>query len=215
MHLLRNPLPGPDGETVVTNPQRPPRLLVVGLGSLDRGDDAIGPTVAQRFAGLRVPGIRVVEREDPTSLIDLWDGEEGRADLAIVVDAVCSEQPPGTLTIMETGSRRNPLPEDTWARTGRGGTHAFGLAESVELARALHRLPGRVVLVGVEAARFGHGEPLSEPVAAAIGPAIDAVIALLWDTGEVGPGPGGRYVRSPSRSNLSLFSVVRPREVAS
>ena len=195
--------------------QRPLRLLVVGLGNTDRGDDAVGPIVARRFAGLRVPGIRVVEREDPTSLIELWDPEEGRADLAIVVDAVRSCEVPGTLTILETGSQRNPLPADAWARTGRGGLNAFGVAESIELARALHRLPRRVVLVGIEAATFAHGAPLTPAVAAAIAPAIDAVIGVLWDTGEVGSVPGGRDARPPSRSKLSLISVIRPSEIAS
>jgi len=195
--------------------QRPLRLLVVGLGCPDRGDDAVGPIVAKRFAGLRVPGIQVLEREDPTSLIELWDPEEGRADLAIVVDAVRSHEMPGTLTILETGSQRNPLPPDAWARTGRGGISAFGLAELVEFARSLHRLPRRVVLVGIEAATFERGAPLSPAVAAAIAPAIDAVIGVLWDTGEVGSGPGGRQVRPPSRSKLSLISVIRPSEVAS
>jgi len=195
--------------------QRPARLLVVGLGRPDRGDDAVGPIVARRFAGLRVPGIRLLEREDPTSLIELWDPEEGRADLAIVVDAVRSREVPGTLTILETGSQRNPLPADAWARTGRCGTHPFGLAESVELARTLHRLPRRVVLVGIEAATFEQGAPLSAAVAAAIAPAIDALIGVLWDTGEVGSGRGARDARPPSRSKLSLISVIRPSEVAS
>jgi len=69
--------------------------------------------------------------------------------------------------------------------------------------------------VGIEAATFEHGAPLSPAVAAAIAPAIDAVIGVLWDTGEVGSGPGGRQSRPPSRSKLSLISVIRPSEVAS
>jgi hydrogenase maturation protease len=189
--------------------------LVVGLGSPERGDDAVGPVVAQRFAGLRVPGIRVVERADPTTLVELWDGGGGRAELAIVVDAVRSNQPPGSLTVLETGSQCPAIPDDSWATTGRGGARAFGVAASVELARTLHRLPRRVVLIGVEAASFERGAPLSAPVAEAVGPAIDAMIGLLWANGEVGPGPGGRHARPPSRSTLSLLSTVRASEAVS
>ena len=94
--------------------------------------------MARRISTLRLTGVQVVEREDPTSLIHLWDGR----DLAVVVDAVCSNGVPGTLVILETRVGGAPLTDDTWTSTGRGGTHAFGLAEAVELARALHRLPG-------------------------------------------------------------------------
>ena len=73
--------------------------LVIGLGNPDRGDDAVGHTVARRVAALRLPGIQVVEREDPTSLIDLW----GDRDLAVVVDAVSSNRVPGTLVMLESG----------------------------------------------------------------------------------------------------------------
>jgi len=164
----------------------PPRVgagpaLVVGLGNPDRGDDAVGHTVARRVAALRLPGIQVLEREDPTSLVDLWDGR----DLAVVVDAVCSNGVPGTLVIMESGVGGAPLTDDTWTRTGRGGTHAFGLAAAVELARALHRLPRRLVLIGIEAGGLDHGEPLSAPVGAAVEPAVESVIGILSDAGAV------------------------------
>ena len=53
------------------------RSLVIGLGSPDRGDDAIGPTVAAAVAGVvaerQMPGVHVVEQEDPTALVELLD----------------------------------------------------------------------------------------------------------------------------------------------
>ena len=155
------------------------QALVVGLGSPDRGDDAVGPTVARRIATLRLTGTQVVEREDPTSLIALWDGR----DLAIVVDAVYSNGVPGTLMIMESGVGGAPLTDDAWTRTGRGGTHAFGLAAAVELSRALHRLPRRLVLIGIEAAGLEHGEPLSAPVSAAAERAVQAACEILSEAG--------------------------------
>ena len=60
-----------------------------------------------------------------------------------------------------------------------GGTHAFGLAEAVELARALRRLPQRLVLVGVEAVGFDYGAPLSPEVAAAVHGAVDTVAGIV------------------------------------
>ncbi|HEY5553668.1 MAG TPA: hydrogenase maturation protease, partial [Cellulomonas sp.] len=73
--------------------------VVIGLGSPDRGDDAVGPEVARRVADLHLPGVTVVEHEDPTGLIDLWD----TADLAVVVDAVRSGSAPGSLLVVESG----------------------------------------------------------------------------------------------------------------
>jgi hydrogenase maturation protease len=150
--------------------------LVVGLGSPDRGDDAVGPAVALRIADLGVPGLKVLVHEDPTDLVESMTGAGG----VVVVDAVWSPgTAPGELLVLETGDGADPLPEDAWARTGRGGTHAFGLASAVELARALRRLPPRVVLVGVAAAAFDHGTPLSPGVADAVDRAVDAVLCLV------------------------------------
>jgi hydrogenase maturation protease len=167
--------------------------LVVGLGSPDRGDDAVGPAVARAVSAERLPGVSVVEQEDPTALVELWSGR----DLAIVVDAVCSGGEPGSLTVLETGCDGIPLSESTWRDTGRGGTHAFGLGAAVELARALRRLPRRLVVVGVEAAGFELGEPLSPPVEDAVGRAVDVVLSVLGDAmGSAAPSSGPSPLRA-------------------
>lgn len=145
--------------------------LVVGLGSPDRGDDAVGPLVARAVAAAGVPGVEVVEQEDPTALVELCCGR----DLLVVVDAVRSGAEPGSVMVLEVGAGSGPLSEAAWRCTGRGGTHAFGLGPAVELARALGRLPERVVVVGVEAESFEHGEPLSPAVAEAVQAAAETV----------------------------------------
>lgn len=137
--------------------------LVVGLGSPDRGDDAVGRAVARSVAA-QVDGVRVVDHEDPTSLLDLWSGH----DPVLVVDAVRSGAAAGTVHWLETGAGGAPVTSGAWTQTGHGGTHAVGLAEMVELGRALGRLPHRLVIVGVEAAGFDHGAPLTPDVAAAV-----------------------------------------------
>ena len=177
------------------------RPLVVGLGSPDRGDDAVGPVVGRALAAHHLPGVDVVAHEDPTDLVELWSGRE----LVVVVDAVRSGSEPGTLVVVETGAGGERLPESAWGRTGRGGTHAFGLASAVELARALRRLPRRVVLVGVEARSFDHGAPLSAPVAAAVPAALEAVLAMVL---------GGRLVVAASPRPHAEPESQRGREGA-
>jgi len=156
-------------------PGSAPLALVVGLGSPDRGDDGVGPAVAKAMEQLHLPGVRVATHEDPTALVHLW----ADAKLAVVIDAVASDSPPGTMVRLEVGREGVVLPESTWHATGRGGTHAFGLAAAVELSRVLHRLPERVVVIGVEAEGFEHGTPLSDKVSAAVPRVVQEVREIL------------------------------------
>ncbi len=137
--------------------------LVIGLGSPARGDDAVGPAVARAVAA-RLPGVAVVDHEDPTGLLDVWAGHSP----VVLVDAVRSGAPSGTVHHLRTGQALPPVTTGAWRHSGYGSTHAVGLAEMVELGRALGRLPDCLVVVGVEAERFDHGAPLSPHVAAAV-----------------------------------------------
>ncbi|MGZ8744790.1 MAG: hydrogenase maturation protease [Nocardioides sp.] len=162
--------------------------LVIGLGSPDRGDDAVGRAVTRSVAA-RLPGVEAVEHEDPTGLLDLW---EGRSPV-VVVDAVCSGSPAGAVHWLETGPSGPPVSSRAWTHVrGRGSTHAVGLADMVELGRVLGRLPERLVIVGVEAACFDHGAPLTPEVAVAVPAAAERVCAAVAAAGrqEVSDVPG-------------------------
>ncbi|MGZ4616476.1 MAG: hydrogenase maturation protease [Actinomycetes bacterium] len=143
--------------------------LVVGLGNPERGDDGVGAEVVRRVAARALDGVRVFHLQEPVHLLD----ESPDADLVVVVDAVLGPTRPGAVTVHEVDDR----PLESW--TGTGGTHAVGLAAVVELARALDRLPRRLVLVGVEASVFDTGTRLSPPVQAAVDEAADVVVRLV------------------------------------
>ena len=137
------------------------------LGSPFRGDDAVGPAVAERLRGA---GVEVLDcADEPTRLLDLWDG----LDTVVVVDAVRSGAPPGT--IHRVDAAEGPLPRDL----GLASTHAMGIAEALELGRTLGRAPHRVVVVGVEGSSFGMGEQMSPAVAAALDALVAATLAEL------------------------------------
>ena len=146
--------------------------LLIGLGNTDRGDDGLGAAVVRRVVDLAPHRVEAVVVDDPTTLLDTWAG----ADRVVVVDAMTSGRPPGTVLTMDV--TESPLPGLGW---GSGGTHALGLAAATELSRALGRLPHRLVVIAVEAGAAEPGEALSKPVAAAIGPAADAVLRVLED----------------------------------
>ena len=80
----------------------------------------------------------------------------------IVVDAMVSGAPPGTVRRFDALREALPAP-----RAG-ASTHGLGLAEAVGLARALDRLPARLVLVGIEGADFSPGAGLGPAVAAGV-----------------------------------------------
>jgi len=164
------------------NAPRTTSVVVVGLGNPGRGDDGVGPAVAARVGELLGDDgglVRVVGHEDPVELLETWAG----ADLAVVVDAVRTGGEPGTVLVLEAGGDAEPLTEEPWGGPARGGTHAFGLAAAVELARVLDRLPSRVAVVGVEAAGWAAGAALSAPVAAAVPRAVATVLELLSEEG--------------------------------
>jgi hydrogenase maturation protease len=54
-------------------------------------------------------------------------------------------------------------------------THAFGVAEAIELARVLQQLPSRLVVYGVEGAHFDIGCDLSAAVLQAVPEVVQQV----------------------------------------
>ena len=167
-----------------------PDRLLVGLGNPYRGDDAVGPLVVQEVARRlhgQAPRLRVIEREEPPALLDLLEG----ADLAVVVDAVRTGGEPGNLVLLEAGSEAPAQAALPSQAAGLGGTHAFGLASVIDLARVLDRLPRRLVVVGIEAAGFEPGAALSPPVRSAISGCAATIVELLSLGTAADPGEAG------------------------
>lgn len=135
-------------------------LAVIGIGNQMRRDDAAGLEVARRLRLTKPPGVEVMEQEgEPAGLIDAWAG----ADEALVIDGVSSGAEPGTLHRFEASEE--PLPTELF----RPSTHALGVADAVELARELGRLPRRrLVVYGIEGEDFEVGEGLTPPVQGAV-----------------------------------------------
>ncbi len=132
---------------------------MIGIGNPDRGDDALGIEVIARMRESVDDDVRLATvGGDTLALFDCWHG----ATCVHVVDAMQSGAAPGTV-------RRFDATDDAvGAELGSFvSTHAFDLADAIELARTLGRLPERLVVWGVEAREFAHGHGLSAPVARA------------------------------------------------
>ncbi len=109
--------------------------------------------------------------DEPTRLLDAWAGLE----LVVIVDAVRSGAAAGTVHRIEAGD--GPLPRDL----GLASTHAFSIADTLELGRALGCAPQRVVVVGVEGAAFEMGDPVTPEVEAALPGVTASVLAELQE----------------------------------
>jgi hydrogenase maturation protease len=134
-------------------------VLLLGVGNACRSDDAVGLVVAQRLQEDPLDGVTIVlTAGEGTALLALWQD----TDAVVLVDAMCTGAKPGTLHRFEVGTQ--PLP----ALFSRVSTHAFGVAEAIELARALRQLPSTLVVYGVEGAVFETGVGLSALVEAAV-----------------------------------------------
>jgi hydrogenase maturation protease len=143
-------------------------VVVIGVGNPDRGDDGVGPEVLARLEG-RVPGgVRLVRLAgaDPAGIIDAWLG----AGRVVLVDAMVSGAVPGTISRFDAAAA--PLP----AGVRLASTHVLGAETAVEMARALGRLPARLVVYGVEGDTFTVGAGLSPAVALALSAATDRVL---------------------------------------
>ncbi len=142
---------------------------MIGIGNALRRDDAAGLEIVRRVRARAEAGeIATYEHEgEALALLDIWEG----ADAVVLVDAIRSGAEPGTIHRVDATSAA--IPERL---RGSSSTHAVGVGEAIELARALGRLPKAIVLLGVEGHRFEAGGVLSEEVVAMVEKLADAVL---------------------------------------
>ncbi len=144
------------------------RVAVIGIGNEYRGDDAAGIAVARRLAGL--PDVTVIELPgEGTEIIDAM----APFDRVILADASRSGEIPGTIREFDVSTVSLPV------RFFNYSTHAFGLAEALEVARALGTLPPEVTVFAIEGHRFDAGDELSPPVVEGVQEVASRIIKTL------------------------------------
>lgn len=93
--------------------------------------------------------------------------------MLVLVDAVRSGAPPGTIHRINAAS--DAVPQSFFNYS----THAFGVAEAIELARVLGLLPEAIILFGIEGEDFSLGEGLTEAAYAASNHVVESVTSLV------------------------------------
>ncbi len=143
----------------------PGTVKIIGLGQSLRGDDAAGLAAVNLWNSTyqsknKWPGVEIELAGLPgIGLLGLMEG----ARVAILVDAVRSGASAGTVHILT----EDQLEAFT---TGAGSAHGWGVAETLSLGRKIMpaSLPGKLILIGIEAGQLRLGRALSREVDSAL-----------------------------------------------
>ena len=141
-------------------------MLIIGCGNRDRGDDAAGILAADRLRALDIAGIETrTSSGEPSELIELWAG----ATNVILIDAVVTGSAPGA--VHQWDAQRS-----LHYGKATGSTHGLGVAEAIELARALKCLPANIRIYGIEARQFELGSEASPEVRQGVDEVIQRIV---------------------------------------
>lgn len=157
----------------------PMKTIVVGLGNPILGDDGVGWKVADEVQEQLKRG-----RSEGGSCVDVEFLSLGGLSLmehligyerAILVDAVASDQPSGSVVV----SKLSELPEYSGFHTT--SPHDTSLQNALRLGKTMGaNLPDEIIVVGIATSHiFDFSEELSAPVAEAVSAAAQIVIHLL------------------------------------
>jgi hydrogenase maturation protease len=151
------------------------RTLIIGLGNPLMGDDGAGVLALERLR----------EEWELPAEVELVDGGTWGMNLLplvesvrhlILVDAIRSGAPAGTLTVLE----RRDLPRYFSLKLS---PHQIDLREVLALAELRGLLPENLVAVGIEPERVEMEMRLSPRVAAGLSKMIDLVVERLESAG--------------------------------
>ena len=128
------------------------KVLVAGVGRVDRLDDGAGPALARRLAA--TAGVRTLDCGDR---LEDFTGDIARLgpDIVLVADAVDLKAAPGSMALLEA----NKLPADL-------NSHRATLRTAMDYLRL--RTRAEVLLLAIQPARVGDGVGLSREVQAAV-----------------------------------------------
>lgn len=141
-------------------------VLVIGVGNDYRCDDGVGLAVVRALKVKELSDTLCLESDgDGTTLMETWS----QASRVIIIDAISSGAQPGTIHRFD--ALMQPLP----ASYSFSSTHAFGVAEAIQLARTLGQLPASLVVYGIEGKNFVAGTQLSPEVEHAVQEVVEQV----------------------------------------
>ncbi|OAA24015.1 hydrogenase maturation protease [Frankia sp. EI5c] len=166
--------------------------LVAGVGNVLFGDDGFGVEVARHLLRAGPPPGAIVADYGISGLQLAFDLCSG-FDLVVLVDAVGSGHPPGTVTLLDLSDPRIPA-----------GLDAHGMRPDavLDLVATLGGHLERVLMIGCQPAEIEPRIGLSAPVAAAVAPAARLVRSVL-EKAATSPGAGSGAGAGPRTPTLA------------
>jgi hydrogenase maturation protease len=152
------------------------KTLVIGYGNTLRGDDGVGPAVAERLGAM---AFEEVEVRAATQLQLEWAVEWSGYERVVLIDAAVD----GAVV-----SRERVWPGD--GGEGDGGAHELDAGELLTLARLLYGREPEVWRWRIRGESFGIGDQLTPGVRAAADVVTERIARSLAD-GDGFPNAGG------------------------
>jgi len=147
------------------------KLLVAGIGNIFLGDDGFGPEVARKLAAEPIEGVKI-EDYGIRGLHLAYELVAGY-DRAFLIDAVPRGGEPGTLYVLEPELAETPATPDA---------HRMDLENVFAFLKLAGGEPPPITIVGCEPSTAEEAIGLSEPVRAAVAPAVQLIRRLVSQT---------------------------------
>jgi len=146
------------------------KTKIIAVGNDLYGDDGIGNAVLNAIA--QIPKLKDVELVDgATDALGLIDHFEDM-DHIILVDAAQMGEEPGTVKIFDKDEVKLKIKMDHLT------VHGISLAETLEIAKTIEKLPKKVTIIGIEPKNIGISEKLSDNALQAIPIVVSHIINL-------------------------------------
>ena len=154
---------------------KPIGVLVLGLGNVLLGDDGLGAAAVSRIErNYRIPP--GVSLEDGGTLGLSLLGLLAESDRVILVDAVLTGSPPGTLVRIDGEDVMDAVRE-------RLSPHQVGVADLLDAARLIGRYPSTVTLLGLVPEFIDLSVARSSSVEARLDELVEAVVREVQSLG--------------------------------
>jgi hydrogenase maturation protease len=130
-------------------------ILIIGVGNEFRSDDAVGFITVRKLKEKKINNADVIESDgDGASLMDIWQ----KYGKVIIVDAVDTNKTPGNVLRIDANKKQLPFGISSHS------SHLFNVAEAVETSRVMGKLPGELIIYGIEGRSFKAGTTVSREV---------------------------------------------------
>ena len=151
------------------------RLLVLGLGNVLLGDDGLGAAAVARVErNYRIPS--GVHLEDGGTLGLSLLGLLAESERVILVDAVRTNNPPGTLVRIDGEDVMDAVRE-------RLSPHQVGVADVLDAARLMDCYPASVTLLGLEPDTIDLSVVRSSAVEAGLDGLVETIVREVQSLG--------------------------------